>query len=83
MANWIGNNGKLREFLERKKSGLTTQKLFGIIKGVYRRMNRSDSPITYPTDELVKATRDYPVEFERRKSEALAHWSRWKVLSPR
>ena len=73
MANWISHDEDLRKHEKREKLDLRTQKLFGIIKDAYRKINRSKPGTVFPTGETIKALKDYRIEFEQRESEAFAH----------
>lgn len=81
MADWISHDEDLRKHGGREKSTLRTQKLFGIIKDIYRKINRSKPATVFPTCETIKALKDYQIEFEQRKSEAVAQWYHYKAFN--
>ncbi|MFQ5758524.1 MAG: hypothetical protein ACE5IF_02460 [Candidatus Bathyarchaeia archaeon] len=73
MADWISYDEDLSKHEKREKLDLRAQKLFGIIKDIYRKIHRSKPATILPAHETIKALKDYQIEFEQRKSEALAH----------
>lgn len=73
MANWINHDEDLRKHEKRGKLNLRTQKLFGIIKDIYHKINRSKPATAFATCETIEALKDYRIEFEQRKSEAFVH----------
>jgi hypothetical protein len=62
----------LRKDRERGRFNLRAENLFGIIKDICRKIDRSKPANVFPTDETIKALKDYQIEFEQKKSEALA-----------
>ncbi len=71
MTNWMRRDKDLRKDRERGRFNLRAENLFGIIKNVYRKINRSKPANVFPTHETIKALKDYQIEFEQKKSEAL------------
>ncbi len=81
MANWISRNEDLRKDEKREKRDLKAQKMFGIIRDVYRKINRSKPATGSPTGETIKVLRNFQIELEERKSGAVAHWYRHNAFS--
>lgn len=73
MENWINHDQDLAKHEKREKLNLGAQKLLGIIRDVYRKINRSKPATVFPTHETIKTLKHYQMESERRKSEAFAH----------
>ena len=81
LASWIGQNEDLRKHERANMPIPRAQKMFGIIRDLYRKINRHKPGTFLPTYETAKVLKDYRIELEERKSEALAHWYRYKASS--
>ncbi len=81
MANWISHDEDLTKPEKREKPNLRSQKLFGIIKNLYRKVNGSKPAIIFPTHETIKALKDYQIEFEQGKAQAFAHLYHYKAFN--
>jgi len=81
MVNRISRDECPRKHEKREKLNLKAQKMFGIIRDVYSKINRSKPQVVSPTCETIKVLKDHQIELEERKSEAVAYWYRYKAFS--
>ena len=81
LASWISQNEDLRKRERANKPNLGAQKILGIIRDLYRKINRSKPVTVSSTCETIKALKDFQMELEERKSEAVAYWYRYKAFS--
>jgi hypothetical protein len=73
MKDWVNSEAgwKKRETEERFTFG--KQRLYGVIKGFYRRMVGSTAGSISPMYETPKMFEDCQIEFELQKSKVIAH----------
>ena len=76
MANWISHDENLRKHEKKGKLDLRTQKLFGVIKGFRRRIDRSKPATVFSGYQTVKMFEDCQRELELQEAKAIMHISR-------
>ncbi|MEA2090098.1 MAG: hypothetical protein U9O89_04995 [Thermoproteota archaeon] len=73
MANWINREAGWKKRETKDKFTFGTQRLFGVIKNLHRRIVRSKLATVFPAHETIKTLKNYQIEFELQKSKAIAH----------
>jgi len=81
LASWISQNEDSRKHERANMPKPRAQKMFGIIGDLYRKIKRLKPGTVLPTYETAKVLKDYRIELEERKSEAVAYWYRYKAFS--
>jgi len=81
LASWISRNEDLGKHESGNKPNLGAQRIFGIIRNLYGKISRVKPETDLPTYETAKVLKDYRIELEERKSEAVAYWYRYKAFS--
>ncbi len=79
MANWISRDRDLKKHEEGEKPGPREQGLFGIVKGIYYRINRSKPVTVFSGHQTMKIFEDHQRMFELQKSKAIMYVSTLKI----
>lgn len=81
MTGWIDREASWKKRESKEKSSFITQRLFGIIKNLHRKMSSSKTATVFSGTHAAKMFEDYQREFELQKSKAIAHIRRLQTRS--